>query len=855
MAYAAVISLKNTIERTINPTNPQITKSAYEEVKKSLEGILKRLNTSRNRSNRSMISSLDDQIREAACKLEDFMIESYGLRHSLPPSDSLGDEGNYPRIPHGDEEIVKHEICSFSEKVMKLEKKYISKSTMVGLSDQIKKIREELLDRKLDLKTVSLFGMTGIGKSSLAREIYLPLTIENFRVQVWATLGPRYEKTDVLEDIAAQIKCQLKDQYKKHDNVSLGEDIYKNLCGRRYIIVLDDIWSKDAWHDLKLWFPAENNGSRILLTTRLEEVAEYPTKPSVHLQIRLLNSEESWNLLCQNVFGEDEVCPPQLEKDGRKIVERCEGLPLLILEVADLLNRADKTEEYWKEAARRESKIFADAYDRISEVLLLSFNYLPHYLKACFLYMGAFPNNHEIPLPKLINLWTVEDFLEPNETQTLQDFAMVCLEKLVSQSLVFVRKDSSGNRVKSCKLHSTYWHLCVIEARKSKFLHVLNCFTDGFNEYMEGQPRLSIQNNVLFGIKEVYNSMATTSRARSLLCTGEYHQYPVPICLDLMVLLEVLDALAVRFYEFPNEVLKLLQLKYLALTHNGNLPSLISKLQSLQSLIVSQHHNIKLLGESACLPKEIWDMQELRHLRIMGNNLPDPSGEAKLPNLLTLHVKGHSCTKDVFNSIPKLKKLGIKIELQPRSNEIIHCFEHISILSELESLKCVVVNPRLRSQAVAPPNPNSGFPKGLKKMSLNGIGYSWKYMTAIGSLPELQVLKLRRSAFRGPIWETKAEEFPALEFLLLEDIDLQQWEIDDDDDEGCFPNLKRLIIRHCYKLEMIPSQIGNIPTLEAIEVVDCMRSVVASAKGIQDDEKENGNNYFQAPISLSWNRQ
>lgn len=333
---------------------------------------------------------------------------------------------------------------------------------------------------------------------------------------------------------------------------------------------------------------------------------------------------------------------------------------------------------------------------------------------------------------------------------------------------------------------------------------------------------------------------------RSLLCTGEDHEYPVDICSDLM-LLKVLDSLAIRFYEFPDEVLKLLQLKYLALTHNGSLPSSISKLEQLQCLILRRRCNTKLLDDPNCLPEEIWNLQELKHLRIKGSNLPNPSDRAQLPNLLTLHVKGHSCTEDVFKSIPKLKKLGIKIELEPRSNEILNCFEHIAILHELESLKCVVVNPRLRSQVVAPPR---NFPTGLKKLSLHGLGYSWNNMSAIGLLPNLQVLKLRRLAFQGPEWESKSEEFPNLEFLLLEDMDLEQWTVDDDD---CFVSLRHLIVRHCYKLEEIPSQIGAIPALEMIEVLDCSPSVVASAQQIQiEEEEEYGNPYLQVPISSSW---
>lgn len=130
-----------------------------------------------------------------------------------------------------------------------------------------------------------------------------------------------------------------------------------------------------------------------------------------------------------------------------------------MLQVAHGLSGAEKTLDYWNEVADNRNAVFSNAYERISEVLLLSFKYLPQYLKACFLYMGAFPQNYEIPLTKLINLWTVEDFLESNQSdQILDDFAIECFKMLVSHSLAIVCKHSSNYRYKSSKLHSTYWH-------------------------------------------------------------------------------------------------------------------------------------------------------------------------------------------------------------------------------------------------------------------------------------------------------------------------------------------------------------------------------------------------------------
>lgn len=98
--------------------------------------------------------------------------------------------------------------------------------------------------------------------------------------------------------------------------------------------------------------------------------------------------------------------------------------------------------------------------------------------------MGVFPESSEIPLSKLINLMIVEDFLELSQHGDLQDLSVDSLEELVSNSVVLACKKSFDHRLKSCNFHSSYWYLCINEARKSKFLHVLIKLTDGSKDYV-----------------------------------------------------------------------------------------------------------------------------------------------------------------------------------------------------------------------------------------------------------------------------------------------------------------------------------------------------------------------------------
>ncbi|KAH6806691.1 hypothetical protein C2S51_031522 [Perilla frutescens var. frutescens] len=705
---------------------------------------------------------------------------------------------------------------------------------MVGLSDQYSELKRKILNEDAKFKVFSIVGMGGIGKTTLARKVYEDLDVlGKFDIRVWVRVGRKCGSKEIPRRIVAQLYLE-SDQMlveANHDDDLVAGFLRKSLKGKKYLIVLDDVWGKYVeYHlhqsfryernDLKNPFPDDGNGSRVLLTTRVQQMTEINQVFPDDLTVRFMNKEESWDLLREKVFV-DESCPLRLERFGKKIAENCDGLPLTIVTIADLLSKAEKTVECWsKIVAHKNHQIFLMAYDEVSKVLLPSYEYLPRVLQTCFLYMGVFRSKYKIPRAKLITMWDIDGFLELNAHKFSYPSAMECLDELVHNSLVMIYQRTTDSTatfggkqiVKTCGLHSSLWYLSNKEGGKTKFFHVLNSFDDGFGEGIESQHRLSFHNNVLFGIKEVYESVEDNcaSTAHSLLCYGPYHKYQVPICFGLR-LLKKLDAVTIRFYEFPLEILQLVQLKYLALTLDGKIPASISELLSLQFLIVSRHLSINSCSEPSYLPKEIWNMKELKHLQVMGGDLPDPCGDS-LERLSTLsNVSAHSCVEAILEATPQLNKLGIRIELAfDEDSNHLSCFDHISCLKELRSLKCVVVNP----DVVPPPTPLPIFPARLEKLSLSGLGYSWKEMSSIASLPNLNVLKLRNYAFQGSVWEVEEKKFISLILLVIEDTDLVEWKIG----SGSFIWLQHLSIKHCYKLERIEGEFEVF--LENIEVND-----------------------------------
>ncbi|KAL2491442.1 putative late blight resistance proteinR1A-10 [Abeliophyllum distichum] len=246
-------------------------------------------------------------------------------------------------------------------------------------------------------------------------------------------------------------------------------------------------------------------------------------------------------------------------------------------------------------------------------------------------------------------------------------------------------------------------------------------------------------------------------------------------------------------------------------------------------------------------------MPRLRHILMWKCFLAYPSATgnggkiALLENLRTLKgVIDFKFTKKVLQMIPNLKKLkiGFGYSSAELSSFSINKFIH---LHQLEDLNCffqfdsndplLVSNPfPVKSDRDYPLLENIHFPPTFKRLTL-----SWKHMAIIGSLPNLEVLNLKRFTFDGSVWEPNEGNFLQLKVLLLYETDVEHLKAD----ETNFPSLQHLIFGDCKQLVEIPSAIGDISTLHVIKLYKCRSSAVNSVKLIQDEQRDLGNDNLQ----------
>ncbi|OIW13157.1 hypothetical protein TanjilG_07763 [Lupinus angustifolius] len=697
----------------------------------------------------------------------------------------------------------------------------MEEAEVVGFENPREELVHWLVNGETSRTVVSVFGMGGLGKTTLANNVFHNNTVKDyFHCRAFITVSQTYTVDSLLKDMMKQFHKENNDSLplgiNTMDGMSLVTEVRSYLQNKRYLIVFDDVWKEIFWDEIQNAM-LENKGSRIMITTRNLDVANYCKKSSnvrVH-NLQPLPTSKAWELFCKKTFrfSSNGNCPLELQNTSHEIVKKCEGLPLAIVAIGGLLSTKDKTVLEWKKLCQNlSSELQRNPHlASLTRILALSYDDLPDYLKSCILYFGIYPEDSSIRCTRIIRQWIAEGFVIHEENKTLEEVAKEYLTELVHRSLVHVSKVNYNGKPSNFRIHDLLHDMMVSKMKDFSFCHVVRKDDQDFYHDLMTR-RLSIATSsidVLMSIKQ--------SKIRSM-----YMFEREKLSEDFLsrffaksILLKVLDLEGASLDYVPDHLGNIFHLRFLSLrkTKVKDLPKSIGKLQNLETLDLKETpvHD---------LPRDICKLTKLRHLLVCCRKSEESNtmnyeigmrmnkGIGCLQLLQTLyHVDLDHGGLDLIKELKmlrKLQKLGLKNVKREYGKAL--C-DSIQEMNHLESLS---VSGKTEVEIIDLQHISS--PPQLRRLDL---------FACLEKLPDWisRLSQLVRLSFRySKLTSDPLKSLKHLPNLMRLTIAIDAYDGDTLHIEAGFPKLKRLKLSRLQNLNSIVVDNGALPAVKIIRI-------------------------------------
>ncbi|KAF7104889.1 hypothetical protein CFC21_105752 [Triticum aestivum] len=536
---------------------------------------------------------------------------------------------------------------------------YREAASLVGIDGPRDEIVRWLADSEEKLKVVSIVGFGGLGKTTLAKQVYDKIG-EQFNFKAFVPVSQRPDMAALLIGLESKLKgteiCRTR---KVHDIIN---DLREHLTDKRYFIVVDDLWDRPTWDIISCAFPDNGNGSRIIVTTRVEDVARLACRNHQECvyKIKPLNVQDSKRLFFSRVVAPEDVNPSQYEEGSTEILKRCGGLPLAIITIAGILaSRPGILRRDWETI--RSYLGVQSATDLTMEgmrrILNLSYMHLPAHLRVCSLHLGMHPEDHEIMRDDLVRQWIAESLVRGLPGQDLEDIGRSYFNELINRSLIQPEETFAGDVV-SCRVHDMIRDVIISKCEEENFMSmVYNSEDIARLRKCKLKVRRLFMSSSCFGATNgaISRTTATSlSKVRSIVSFGKrkclFSRY-------LRVLfIETQGPTVVNL----SDISRLFHLRYLkVIARSISLPSELKGLVHLETLELDSH---ALMSDS--IPADVVQLPRLSHLAAPGHRLPSGIGNLELLRTLNGFQLTDCSSEDIkgLGELTNLQELWFIIE-------------------------------------------------------------------------------------------------------------------------------------------------------------------------------------------------
>ncbi|KAF7850956.1 hypothetical protein BT93_L4813 [Corymbia citriodora subsp. variegata] len=474
----------------------------------------------------------------------------------------------------------------------------------------------------MDLEVIAIVGMGGVGKTALAQQVYNDANL-TFDEKAWACVSDDFDVLSITKNILKPTNSHLSCEGETLN--WLQEELKKSLSGKKFLVVLDDVWSEnyENWTILLKPFQWVAKGSKIIITTRHHSVASMACAQLMTLKV--LSIDDCMELFASHALGVRNFDHhPDLEVLGRKIVEKCKGLPLAVKALAGLL-RTEVHPHEWE--AILNSNIWDLPKDKINihPALMLSYFHLPSHLRRCFAYCAIFPRDYEIQRDKLIHWWIAEGLVEGKEAKNQWNVGLNYFNELVNRSL-FQKSSSNGSQF---LMHDLVNDLAKLVVGASHYSSGEFEFVDDHNDASLVRHASFLRSKFIVPERlKIYHRMQGLRSFISL--EKQFHTSHVSqkVLCDLLLRLKYLRVLSLSGYyisEVPDCMGNLRHLRHLDLSHTyiKKLPMSIVALHNLEALMLQGCHMLIELpeGMEKLINLRFLDITNTSNLRAMPLNI------------------------------------------------------------------------------------------------------------------------------------------------------------------------------------------------------------------------------------------